>query len=409
MKKFPIGFWNYTRTGQLGPKDVHDWDDLGMTFAMSPEFAAGKSDKADMIALLDECEKLGIKMRICDSRVYWRGASTDPGDYRARFKAAYDDFGRHPACMGFHIGDEPMDDVAFADCIAANKIQLETAPELTPFVNFLPYWNGIEKSILHTDTFEEWAERMAKDGDLKLLCYDCYVQMNPEEAGTDQYFRNLNKFSSAAKASGIPVWTTLLSVGHFRYREPSENDMRWQLNTAAACGCKGILWFFIYMRTPMSNYRKAPIDEFWERTESFGWMSRVNRHFQHRFGQFFLGSTLKKTYMLGKSYGGYPLLEGSPDPLIDSVVSEHGLPGIVSLFDYDGGKYICIVNNTPFESGMFNVHYSKAVKKIERVDWNGLSDVKYSHHDASYSEKENETIAGDWYAPGQMQIYRYSE
>ena len=38
MKRFPIGFWNYT-TGQLTAKDVGDWVDLGMTMANSPEIS----------------------------------------------------------------------------------------------------------------------------------------------------------------------------------------------------------------------------------------------------------------------------------------------------------------------------------------------------------------------------------
>ena len=408
MNTFPIGFWNYTRTGQLGIDAVHDWKDLGMSFAMSPEFYPDIDDKKIILAMLDECEKLGLRMLICDARVRWHGASSDPEGYRARFRAAYEDFGRHPACMGFHIGDEPADERAFADCIQANKIQLEIAPELVPFVNFLPYRDGIEKSILHTDTFEEWAESMAKNADLKLLSYDCYTQMNPEIEGMDRYFKNLRKFSSAAAASGIPVWTTLLSVGHFRYREPNENDLRWQLSTAAACGCKGIMWFFVYLRYPHGNYRKPPIDEFWERTETFGWLSRVNRNFQHRFGQFFLNAELKKTWMIEKSFGGYPLLEGKVDEFIDSIESVHGLPAIVSLYERDGDKYICLVSNTPLESGLFRIHFNKKVKKVDNIEWDGLRDMKY--HEGGYFEiKEDELVAGDWFCPGQMQVYRYSE
>ena len=406
MEKFPIGFWNYTRAGQLGVEAVHDWKDLGMSFAMSPEFNPDTDDKALMLAMLDECEKLGLKMLMCDSRVRWFGASGDPEGYRARFKAAYDDFGRHPACMGFHIGDEPTDDTGFADCIEANKIQLETAPQLTPFINFLPYWDGIEQTILHADTFEDWAIHMAKDGGLKLLSYDNYTQMNPEEEGTDRYFKNLRKFSSAASASGIPLWTTLLSVGHFRYREPGEDDIRWQISTAAACGCKGIMWFFIYMRAPHANYRRSAIDEFWERTETFGWLSRENRHFQRRYGDFFLHAELKKTYMLGKGYGGYPLFEDAHDDVIRSVESVHGLPAVVSLFEYNGGKYLCLVNNTPFESGLFKVHFSPKVEKVESLEWDGLVDMR--KQGGSYFERnDKETMAGDWFCPGQMQVYKY--
>ena len=50
------------------------------------------------------------------------------------------------------------------------------------------------------------------------------------------YFTNLREFEAASRRHGIPYWTTLLSVGHFRYRCPREDDMRWQVSTAAAHG-----------------------------------------------------------------------------------------------------------------------------------------------------------------------------
>lgn len=275
--KYPIGFWNYTSTGELGPEAVKDWAELGMTMANSPEYWEG-CDKNAMLAILDECEKYGIRVIVCDHRARWGGASKDPAAYEKQFRAAYEDFGHHPAVIGFHVGDEPWRKESFADCIAAHNIQLKVAPELTPHLNFLPYWDGQEDGLGY-ETFAAWAEDMVKKSDLRILCYDCYVQMNPGGEGVDQYFKNLRKFSEAADAAGIVPWTTLLSVGHFRYRCPSEDDLRWQLNTAVASGMKGILWFFVYMRTPMSNYRLAPIDEFGERTETYAWMSRVNRHF----------------------------------------------------------------------------------------------------------------------------------
>ena len=128
---------------------------------------------------------------------------------------------------------------------------------------------------------------MADNGKFKMLCYDCYTQMNPEEEGTDRFFLNLKYYSDAAKAAKLPLWTTLLSVGHYRYREPNEDDLRWQLSAAAACGCKGILWFFIYMRAPMSNYRVSPSMNSARGQEP---SSRFpgKPPLSHRFGDFFM-------------------------------------------------------------------------------------------------------------------------
>ena len=99
--KFPIGFWNYTKTGDLTPEAVKDWADLGMTFALSPRYTENCSKQA-MLDILDACEERGIGVIVCDDRTGFRGASDDPKASEARFRAAYEDFGKHPAVIGFH-------------------------------------------------------------------------------------------------------------------------------------------------------------------------------------------------------------------------------------------------------------------------------------------------------------------
>ena len=406
MDKFPIGFWNYTRTGDLGPEAVKDWADLGMTFAISPEYYDG-CDKGAMLRILDACEERGVKVILSDHRARWWSGEDEAG-CEAAFRAAYEDFGRHPAVIGFHVGDEPTTEEKFAAAARACRVQLKVAPELTPHLNFLPYWEGQEETILKAPSFEDWARRFTEEADLKILCYDCYVQMNPEEAGTHQYYTNLRKFASGAEAAGIDPWTTLLSVGHFRYRVPSEDDLRWQLNTAVASGMKGILWFFVYERKPMSNYRLPPIDEFGERTETFSRLSRVNRHFLHQFGDFFLHAEHCGTYHTVKSYGGYPLFEpGKTDGILTDVTCPQGLPAVVGFFTLNGEKHVAVVNNSVKESGMFVLHVPKETKVFERFTWDRTYvRLKDAAWDAHYAESETELTGGDWLAPGQMKLYR---
>ena len=406
MERFPIGFWNYTKTGDLGPEAVKDWADLGMTFALSPEYYEG-CDKAAMLKILDACAERDIRVIVSDHRARWWSGDTKEA-CEAQFRAAYEDFGRHPAVMGFHIGDEPTTEEKFAAAARANRIQMKVAPELTPHLNFLPYWKGQEETILKAPTFEDWARRFTAESGIKILCYDCYTQMNPEEEGTHQYFTNLRKFAAGAEAAGIAPWTTLLSVGHFRYRVPSEDDLRWQLNTAVASGMKGILWFFVYEREPVSNYRLPPIDEFGERTETFCRLSRVNRHFLHQFGDFFLRAEHRGTWHTVKSFGDYPLFEaGRTDDVLTDVTCPQGLPAVVGFFSLDGDRYAAVVNNSVKESGQFVLHVPKDTRVFERFTWNhACVRLKDASWDACYYETEDELCGGDWLAPGQMKVYR---
>jgi hypothetical protein len=416
-KKFPLGFWNYVETGVYGPEAVKDWAGCGMTLVHSPHFDIEKHDSENLLKILDECDRQGIKVIIDDKRALWEDASIDPTGYRNKFKAAYDTFGKHPATFGFYIGDEPRavpsypHSKQFDDAIVAHTIQLELAPELTPFINLNPYRKGKEKEMLLYDSFEKWAEDFVKASGLRIFSYDNYTQMNPqgpEKQGINDYYENLRMYSKVAKKAGIPFWVTNLSVGHFRYRCPKEDDLRWQLNTSIASGAKCVWWFFFYMRLTRINYRVAPIDEHWERTETFEWLSRVQRSFQHTYGALMAELTHESTVHCEKAYGGYNLFEENEHPIVKKVRSENGVPSVLSFFhDSNGRKYMAIVNNSQTESDYFTYYFKKSVKSIYRIAWGG-EEVDASKNDVCnrYSKTDDGSQNSAWLAPGQMEVYR---
>ena len=399
MERFPIGFWNYT-TGQLSAADVKDWVDLGMTMANTPEIKEN-TDKDVIRGILDACAENDIKAIVCDSRTHWTGASDHPAEYEARFRAAYEDFGKHPAVFGFYIGDEPFDDKAFADSTAAHRIQLETAPELTPFINYLPYWYGQEKTLLKAPSYGDWVKRTVDECNLKILSYDRYTQLNPGEEGVHDYFMNLRLVREAADLAGVTPWTTLLSVGHFKYRCPNENDLRWQLSTAVVSGMEGIMWFFIYERECRVNYRIPPIDAFGERTETFNWLARTNKYFLHQYGDFFLRAKRTKTVHVGKAYGGYELFEpGKTDDIVLDITTSDNVPAILSFYELDGKKWVAVVNNSPSEDSEMLLRFSKNVKNLYRYSFHRqLIPIRV------LQEKEDCYIGGEWHFPGQINLY----
>ncbi len=403
MKKFPIGFWNYT-TGQLRAKDVKDWVDLGMTMANSPEITEN-TDKKVIHEILDACAENDIKVIMCDHRGLWNDASEDPEGYKARFRAAYEEFGKHPAVFGFHIGDEPFNDKAFADSSAAYRLQLEIAPELTPFLNYMPYWKGQEKDNLKAPSYVDWVKRTVDEADLKIFSYDRYSQLNPGEEGVHEYFTNLRLVREAADLTGVTPWTTLLSVGHFKYRCPSENDLRWQLSTAVVSGMEGIMWFFIYERECRVNYRLPPIDAFGERTETFNWLARTNKYFLHQYGDFFMRAKRIKTVHVGKAYGGYELFEaGKTDDVVLDVTTSDNVPAILSFYELDGKKWVAVVNNSPTEDTEIMLRITKNVKNLYRYSFNRqLIPIRM------LINQEDSYLGGEWHFPGQINLYCFEQ
>ncbi len=407
MDRFPVGFWNYVQADRLGVSAVQDWADAGMTLTMSPEFDPDRHDAGQLRSILDAAADANIKMIVCDRRGYWTQLTRGGEDaYRRDFEAAVAEFGDHPAVFGFHVGDEP-EAAAFPDACRAQRLQKVVAPQLVPFLNLLPWYEGVETRVGYArwaDYLDAYVEMAQPD----LLCYDCYAQMNPGQEGWGMYFANLREYRDAAQRHGLPFWTTLLSVGHFRYRCPKEDDLRWQVNTAVAHGAKGLLWFFFYLREPQDNYRVAPIDEHWERTETFEWLSRVNRTFLKWQAPTLLGLTLQRVSHVGQAWGGVPLL--TPNERVEWARSQHQTALIVSEYtDARNRPYISVVNNSQTDSTVAELCIRGRKPTLQRVAWQDTEQPLPTRDSWPATPGNDFVIARAWLAPGQMELYRVEE
>ncbi len=407
QQRFPLGFWNYVDAADQDATAVADWDDCGMTLTMSPNYEPGKHDKARFVAILDEAYRRNIGIILRDNRTGWHGAAKDPEGYRARYRAVVEEFGSHPAVVAIHIGDEPNKD-AKEDAMAALRIAAEVDRTLVPFLNHFPYFPGVEELVGAEHGYEAYLEDFDNQGDVRLLCYDCYSQMNPGDEGIQRYFTNLRMFSEAASAAGIPLWTTLLSVGHFRYRCPSEDDLRWQLYTALASGCKGILWFYFYM-VNVVNYRLSPIDEHGKRTPTFDSLSRVQKTFLKKEGQVMPKLTATRVAHINRAYGGYELFLRGQDELLDWVTLTDDLPAIATWYQHeDGSRYFSLVNNSQKESAQVHLVF-KGEHALYRQDF-GPKEQDLMRNgpggDSRYTAENGQTTVDTWLAPGQMVLYR---
>lgn len=374
--QFILSFWNYTDAGTLDEAQAaKDWKELGMNVAMSSNFCKG-ADKKILLRQLDEAHKQDIKVIVCDERVFWHNMDGGEESYIKDVEAAIEDFGGHPAFYAFCVGDEP------------NRKELDTAiraiqivnSQSKAFVNFLPMFDEpfvTDYELKNKHDYEDVLVDAVKRSGLETVCYDNYTQcyIHDREYGLELYFDNLRVYSNVARRCEVSFWTTLLSVGHWFYRVPSEDDIRWQISTAAAHGAKGLFWFFIYAREKIEdNYRNSPIDCFYKKTPMFDVISRQNNLFYKFFAQRLVNANLLKVYHYKRAYGGFPLYK---DGDIDSLIftSKYGKHFIISEFDSPSGKFIVIVNNMQ--------------------DLNDSDNASGSFQGKPFSE---------WLAPGQMVI-----
>lgn len=395
LAQFPIGFWNYAPIAVFDEAKVQEWQDAGMTLTMGPEYEATPENVAHMKRILEWAGQRNIGVIVCDPRT--RAPGPLPGDFAQRVKAAVADFQDCKAVFGFHVLDEP-DAEQFPHVCQAVRTVKEAAPSWTPFVNLLPWHLGVEKRVGYDDWLT-YLDAFTEQSGIAFLCYDCYSQMNPEKSGWPMYFRNLRDYGEAARRRNIPFWTTILSVGHFHYRCPSEDDIRWQFNTAIAYGAQGILYFFFYMRQPHDNYRLSPIDEFWDRAPGFESLKRTNKGFAKRYGRLFLDLKFEKAMQWPEPVSGCAPF--APDDLIRSVNADGDRAVVVSRFsDKQNRPWVVLVNNSTEESALASLVFEGAGTEVFQMNWSA------QEVPSGVEPGDNAVKVSHWLAPGQMEVYR---
>lgn len=395
LMAFPIGCWNYAPIEVFDEAKIQEWQDVGFTLTMGPEYAPTPENVARMKQVLDWSQARDIKVIVCDPRP--RARAPLPPDFAQQAAAAIGDFGAHPATFGFHVLDEP-DTAAFEPTCEAVRLIKQAAPKLSPFVNLLPWHPGVNGRVGYDD-FSVYLDDYVKKSGVEFLCYDCYSQMNPGNSGWPMYFKNLTLYGEAARRNGIPFWTTILSVGHYHYRCPSEDDIRWQFNSAVAYGAQGILYFFFYMRQPHENYRLSPIDEFYQKTPLFDSLRRVNKGFVKRYGRLFLELKLEKAMQYPEPAAGCLAFEA--DAVLKSVRADGDRPLIVSRFsDPQGRPWVAVVNNSTGESCQAALAFQGADTRAYTMDWDARETP------VGVEKREDSVEVTHWLAPGQMEVFR---
>ena len=357
-EKFMMGAWVYNDVGELSSeKYVSDLLEAGMNVGFSSRYNGEKEKRDEYIREFDEAERRGIQLIAYDFRTHWRTlAARGESAFIEGVKEIRKEYGLHDGVCAFHIGDEPGKS-DFDNVIKAARIVKEIIPEKQVFVNFFPYFDGewFRTGVganIRAD-YGESVKNIVKSAALPVISYDCYSQCREDRDinGVRAYFENLEFFRALSLETKTPLWTSLLCVGHWDYRVPDENDIRWQISTAAAFGCKGILWFSFYS-SQKDSYREAPIYGLnkTDRCETFYRLKRQIGFFMQRYGDKFARAEVYKIMQLGEVCGS--TMPFSSDELIHSVAAySFDAPLLISeLIQSDGNKAVVVVNKSQTRS-----------------------------------------------------------
>ena len=387
MRAFPIGFWNYTylrfpeHLAHQQEADVQQWSDGGFTFAMSPVFRSEKPEEiAHIKNMLNWANARNMKMILCEPRVS-NPKANQTGDPRVPFQAFLNDFRNHPGVLGTFVADEP--NKARAESVfAAAKMQQEMAPELLPFINLYPWFGAESEKIVGAEEsgWEKYLNQVIEAGNLQVLSFDHYAQLTNDD-GIREHFANLYMCRNAAGKYGIPFWVTLGCVGHWWFREPNYDDLRWQFNTAICSGASGIMWFYYYSRFPEENYRPAIVDAFWETTQHYKDLRHIQRTFHRLYGDLFNRLVSQKVMFYPDGIGEFPKFVA--DDLIQEITIarssaffhpekfKDSIPPAVMVGEFadaDGKDYVMLVNASQTQDIQIQVKFAPEIT-VFRPNW----------------------------------------
>lgn len=237
---------------------------------------------------MDNAYAAGItKITVCDNRLLNLSATEDGiiGEEKGRYKAFRDekhlceyvawcmkDYITHPAFYGVMLIDEPrwrqMSSVA-----QMTKAIRKVAPQAFIQCNLLPLYryNAVlyEKEGDKVDpcavpplreSFIRYIKNYLDTSEADLLTYDSYPMREEKEVGKfilKYHIPGLQVAADELKTRGKQFHMVCQAVeyytnGNLRFRRPSEQDMRWQINIALAFGIKGFAYYSYWAK--QQNY-----------------------------------------------------------------------------------------------------------------------------------------------------------
>ena len=342
-------------------------------------------------ATLDLARKQGLQVLLQDPRIMAK--APDDAAFEANLDAVLADFAAHPALWGYYVTDEP-NAAAFPKLAAICKHLSDRDPKHIPFINLFPTYANQQQ--LGTPTYQEHVSAFMKTVAPKILSYDHYALMqNGERPG---YFENLEVIRRAGLEHRTPFNYILLSVPHFSYRDPTEADLRWQVNTALAYGARGIM-YFTYVSPPETESFKGWGEGIvtWEGkpTRKFDEVKRINAELK-ALGPILMSLTSTAVYHSAPVPGGAtPLPEG------DLVAKMEGGQLVIGHFKNDSGdRYCMFVNRSPRDPADVKITFSRKIQ-LSEIDRNSGSS-----RPTETDQQGSTTVWESHFLPGQGRLIK---
>src|SRR4051812_11932662 len=349
---FIISYWCGPPAGGNYDAQYAEVANCNFTHAMYP--VNGGSPEQNK-AILDACEKHGLKYIPYDGRVLAHG----PGDpqFAANLDAMIAEYRNHPALAGYFIADEPGPG-AFPQLAAVNQYLLKKDPKRLPIINLLP--NYVDEKYIGMK-YDAYVEQYCEKVRPRIVCYDHYALF--EKVERDGYFANMETIRRNALKYNAVMGFIFQCTPHGTYRDSSETDLRWQVNTGLAYGCKALLYFTYFTPTDKdSNFHNGILDQQGKRTPHFDMAKRINGELKKLSGTL-VHLTSTAVYHTGTIPKGCTALAA------DAPLQVHkGGPFVLGFLKHDdGSQWAIIVNRDLHKPTTAALKFAARTNKVEQL------------------------------------------
>ncbi len=247
------------------------------------------------LAVLEALKKYDIKVIIYDKGLanmmdlYITGSNSEDPAIKANeelFKSNYARYSEYDNFAGVSISDEPGRE-RFE---AIGKVfdfyrTVETTKDY--IVNLLCYSTP---TLMGVDTYDQYVTDAVDITKMTRLCFDSYP-LNADGTVKEAHISNCSDIAMAAEKKGMDWDCFILTWEHLYYTNPKNyDDIAWQVYTAMAHGCKGILPFVYWTPLTMTTDPYAMINRDGERTQIYYSMQEVIREVR-AFESMYMNST----------------------------------------------------------------------------------------------------------------------
>ena len=368
--------------GYVAPKNNNEEqykfvNEAGINVLIASNTYIEDGDNKELLKTLEYADKYNITILIKDPYLFESNEDVFLDKFNSR------EYKNHPCFGGFFIQDEPQL-YEFKNIKKKRELFNKYIGDRYMFnVNLLPIDSYDNERHSDADYIDYVMNYIMMMNDPKYISYDFYGLDKEFPNIKENYFRNLSCISNLALDNSMAFYNFQLVTEHdvpsmgFNYRNPTFNEIFWEINTSIAYGAKGINYFCY--QTPSndsdewgiySNKGGSFINLKGERTETYYYCQKINQYI--RSIQSILMNSNRVAMIKNESYKMTAKLYGNfVDNYKDVSSMTTSDDALLSIFDYKKGQIYYLINTSIVDDANIKIDFKKKKSfKIYNIDGN---------------------------------------